>query len=184
MGITVDIEKTFGDFDMKIQFDTENRRIGILGASGSGKSMTLKTLAGIVTPDKGLIKIGDRVLFDSANRINIKTRERRIGYLFQNYALFPTMTVEENIASGLRGNRQAKRDRVSLMIENFALTGLEKRYPGELSGGQMQRVALARIMAYAPDVILLDEPFSALDVFLKDRLQQELFDALSDYPGS
>ena len=184
MGITVDIEKTFGDFDMKIQFDTENRRIGILGASGSGKSMTLKTLAGIVTPDKGLIKIGDRVLFDSANRINIKTRERRIGYLFQNYALFPTMTVEENIASGLRGNRQAKRDRVSLMIENFALTGLEKRYPGELSGGQMQRVALARIMAYAPDVILLDEPFSALDVFLKDRLQQELFDALSDYPGT
>ena len=145
--------------------------------------MTLKCIAGIETPDEGEIYIGDQALFDSKSKVNLKPQERRIGYLFQNYALFPTMTVAKNIEAGLSGKKEEKKKRVHEMIEKFRLSGLENRLPSELSGGQQQRVALARIMAYSPEVILLDEPFSALDVFLKDQLQRELKEMLSDYPG-
>ena len=148
------------------------------------KSMTLKSIAGIETPDFGMIQIDDKVLFDSANKVDLKPQKRNVGYLFQNYALFPTMTVAKNIAAGLKGSKEEKQKKVQEMIEKFALTGLADRLPGQLSGGQQQRVALARIMAYEPDVILLDEPFSALDVFLKDRLQQELIEMLKDYEGT
>lgn len=181
MCIQVDIQKKIGDFSLEVQFQSTSRRIGILGASGCGKSMTLKSIAGIETPDKGKIQIGERVLFDSESRINVKTQQRGVGYLFQNYALFPTMTVEQNIACGLRKKNP---QRVREMMEKFRLTGLERRLPGELSGGQQQRTALARIMAYEPGVILLDEPFAALDMFLRDRLQQELLDMLRDYEGT
>ena len=183
MGITVDVKKKFGAFSLDIQFQSSASRIGILGASGCGKSMTLKSIAGIETPDEGEIIINETVVFDSRQKINVKPQKRNIGYLFQNYALFPTMTVAKNIAAGLKGTRQENQDRVREMIRRFQLEGLEERLPGELSGGQQQRVALARIMAYEPDVILLDEPFSALDMFLKDRLQQELMDMLEGYPG-
>ncbi len=183
MKITVNIKKHFGDFDLNMDLDGTSSRIGILGASGCGKSMTLKAIAGIVTPDEGHIEIDGRVVFDSEKKINLKPQQRNIGYLFQNYALFPTMTVEKNIEAGLKGSKEEKRLRVAQMISKFELQGLEKRYPEQLSGGQQQRVALARIMAYEPDVILLDEPFSALDVFLKDKLQQELIEMLSDYQG-
>lgn len=183
MGIKIDIKKKLGEFCLDVHFQTESKRIGILGASGCGKSMTLKSIAGIETPDSGIIQMDDKVLFDSTDKVNLKPQKRNVGYLFQNYALFPTMTVEKNIASGLKGSREEKRKKVQQMIEKFALTGLENRLPGQLSGGQQQRVALARIMAYEPDVILLDEPFSALDVFLKDRLQQELIEMLKDYEG-
>ena len=184
MGIKVDIKKKLGEFSLDVHFQTESKRIGILGASGCGKSMTLKSIAGIETPDSGMIQIDDTVLFDSSNKINLKPQKRNVGYLFQNYALFPTMTVAKNIGAGLKGSKEENQKKVEEMIKKFALTGLADRLPGQLSGGQQQRVALARIMAYEPDVILLDEPFSALDVYLKDRLQQELIEMLKDYKGT
>ena len=184
MSISVKIHKKLNNFSLSISFQSQSRRIGILGASGCGKSMTLKSIAGIVTPDEGRIEIEGRTLFDRAARIDLKPQKRNVGYLFQNYALFPTMTVEKNIAAGLKCSRKEKADRVSQMVEKFRLNGLEKRLPGQLSGGQQQRVALARIMAYEPDVILLDEPFSALDMFLKDQLQREMTDLLEDYKGT
>ena len=184
MLIKVQIQRKLDSFLLDISFQSECRRIGILGASGCGKSMTLKSIAGIETPDQGHIEAEGRTLFDRADRINLKPQKRNVGYLFQNYALFPTMTVEKNIAAGLKGSRQENEVRVREMVKKFQLQGLEKRLPGQLSGGQQQRVALARIMAYEPDVILLDEPFSALDMYLKDRLQQELMDMLADYRGT
>ncbi len=184
MSIKVQIQRKLDSFLLDISFQSECRRIGILGASGCGKSMTLKSIAGIETPDQGHIEAEGRTLFDWADRINLKPQKRNVGYLFQNYALFPTMTVEKNIAAGLKGSRQENEVRVREMVKKFQLQGLEKRLPGQLSGGQQQRVALARIMAYEPDVILLDEPFSALDMYLKDRLQQELMDMLADYRGT
>lgn len=184
MGLSVDVKKNLGDFHLNVRFQTEASRIGILGASGCGKSMTLKSIAGIETPDEGKIMMNDKVVYDSRQKVNIRPQKRNIGYLFQNYALFPTMTVAKNIAAGLKGTKQEKQERVARMIRTFQLEGMEERLPGELSGGQQQRVALARIMAYEPDVILLDEPFSALDMFLKDRLQQELIEMLKDYKGT
>ena len=192
---------------MDMNFELDGRRVGILGASGSGKSMTLRSIAGILTPDEGRIVLGDRVLFDSSRHINLRPQVRNVGYLFQNYALFPNMTVRENIMVGLETQRRSvgslkennksagglfsrrkvfkeeKNRRADEMIEKFKLTGLEDRLPRQISGGQQQRVALARIMAYSPDVILLDEPFSALDWFLKDRMQLELTEMLKDYEG-
>ena len=184
MAIEVRIKKKLGNFQLDIDFKTDENRIGILGASGCGKSMTLKCIAGIETPDEGRIIVDGTLLYDSAKKISLKPQKRHIGYLFQNYALFPTMTVEENIAAGLQGGKEEKRRKVAKMMEKFQLLGLGKQLPGELSGGQQQRVALARIMAYEPEVILLDEPFSALDDFLKDRLAQEMLDLLKDYRGT
>ena len=158
--------------------------MGILGPSGCGKSMTLKSIAGIVDPDDGIVSLDngkETVYFDSNNKINLKPQKRNVGYLFQNYALFPNMTVEENIACGLSKDDDEKI--VSEMIKRFHLGGLEKRYPRQLSGGQQQRVALARILAYGPDVILLDEPFSAMDTFLKEQLRIELINSLKDFDG-
>lgn len=166
-----------------MHFSLSGRRVGILGASGCGKSMTLRSIAGIFQPDEGRIVLGDRVLYDSARRIDLKPQVRNIGYLFQNYALFPNMTVRENIMAGLSGSKDAKMARANEMIAKFGLRSLEDRLPRQLSGGQQQRCALARIMAYRPDVILLDEPFSALDWYLRDRMQRELSDMLRDYEG-
>lgn len=184
MAVRVSIHKSFGDFVMDVRFQSESRRIGILGASGSGKSMTLKSIAGIETPDEGHIECGGIIFYDSDTKTNMKTQKRKVGYLFQNYALFPNMTVEKNIGAGLKTSGSQKRKRVGEMIQKFRLEGLEKRLPSQLSGGQQQRVALARIMAYEPDIILLDEPFSALDMFLKDQLQRELTEMLDDYSGT
>lgn len=184
MSIEIEIKKQLEDFSLDIHLTSSCRRIGILGASGSGKSMTLKAIAGIEIPDAGRICVDERVLFDSRERTNLRPQKRKVGYLFQNYALFPTMTVAANIEAGLTGNKSEKKARAAAMIEKFRLQGLENRFPGELSGGQQQRTALARILAYEPEVILLDEPFSALDIFLKDQLQQELEDLLRDYRGT
>lgn len=184
MAIEARIQKQLGNFKLDIHMKSGSRRIGILGASGCGKSMTLKSIAGIEKPDRGRIVIDGKTVYDSEKRRNLKPQKRNIGYLFQNYALFPTMSVEENIAAGLKGTRWEKEKRTAEMIEKFHLEGLEKHLPGELSGGQQQRVALARIMAYEPGVILLDEPYSALDAMLKDRLQQEMQEMLEDYSGT
>ncbi|MEY8508631.1 ATP-binding cassette domain-containing protein [Lachnospiraceae bacterium 42-17] len=184
MAVCIDIKKELEEFSIELKIKSSSNRIGILGASGCGKSMTLKMLAGIEPPEKGRIQIGSKVMFDSEKRINVKPKNRNVGYLFQNYALFPAMTVEENIAAGLRGGKEENKRRVREMTERFRLEGLEKRFPGELSGGQQQRTALARIMAYEPEVILLDEPYGALDTFLRDRLEQELLNMLKDYEGT
>ncbi len=183
MHLTLDFEKKLEDFHLRVSYEGEAPRIGILGASGCGKSMTLRSIAGIDTPDRGLIGLGDRVLFDSSKKINLRPQERRVGYLFQNYALFPTMTVEQNIMAGVQGTKQEKQARAQEMAKAFQLEGLEKRRPGELSGGQQQRVALARIMAYRPQALLLDEPFSAMDYFLKEKLRLEMKQVLGDYEG-
>lgn len=181
--IEINIEKTLGNFHLNMAVKSGSKRIGILGASGCGKSMTLKCIAGIETPDEGQIVLDGHILYDREKKVNVKPQKRRIGYLFQNYALFPTMSVRKNIMSGLKCSREEKEKIADRMIAKFQLNELGDRLPGELSGGQQQRVALARIMAYEPDVILLDEPFSALDEFLKDRLQQELIQILDDYDG-
>ena len=141
--------------------------------------MTLKSIAGIITPDSGHISL-KTTYFDSDTKINLKPQDRNVGYLFQNYALFPNMTVWENVAVGLKNSDEK---RVTDMIKRFHLEGLEKRYPRQLSGGQQQRVALARILAYQPDVILLDEPFSAMDTYLKEQLRMELVNLLKDFDG-
>ena len=169
--LKVNIQKKLKEFDLEVDFELKKGCLGILGPSGCGKSMTLKSVAGIVDPDNGIVSLTTDevyIYFDSTKKINLKPQKRKVGYLFQNYALFPNMTVEENVAAGLSKGDDKKR--VSEMIRRFHLEGLEKRYPRQLSGGQQQRVALARILAYGPDVILLDEPFSAMDAFLKEQL--------------
>lgn len=179
----INIKKQYGDFSLDFSCVTKSKRVGILGASGCGKTLTLKSIAGIETPDRGKITVEDRTLFDSEGKINLKTQKRKVGYLFQNYALFPTMTVEQNIACGLGKDVEAK-VRVEEMINQFDLKGLEKHLPSQLSGGQQQRVALARIMAYKPDTILLDEPFSALDSCLKDKMRIQMKELLDQYQGT
>lgn len=184
MAVSIDIEKDFKGFSLRVKYDSTCATMGILGASGSGKSITLRCIAGIETPDRGRIVVNGRTIFDSDQKINLKPQQRRIGYLFQNYALFPTMTVKENIACGYRGKDKQERDKkVQDYITRYHLEGLEDHLPSQLSGGQQQRVALARMMTGEPEMILLDEPFSALDGYLKDVLQRDMQTFLKDYPG-
>lgn len=173
MALHVDIEKTLGDFHLRVKFEADHHVLALLGASGCGKSMTLKCIAGIQTPDRGRIVLDGVTLFDSEARVSLAPQRRRVGYLFQQYALFPNMTVAQNIACGVREKRNA-RARVAEMIEAMRLEGMERKKPHELSGGQQQRAALARILVNEPEVLLLDEPFSALDSHLRFRLENEL----------
>lgn len=183
MALEVNIVKKLHGFTLRVNLCTEGSHMGILGASGSGKSMTLRCIAGIETPDEGRIVVNGRTLFDSEKHINLKPQERHVGYLFQNYALFPTMSVEKNISCGFRGDKTERKKRVRDYLERYQLAGLEKRYPSQLSGGQQQRVSLARMMIGEPEVILLDEPFSALDGYLKDVLQRDMVNFLKEYQG-
>lgn len=184
MAIEIELHKKYGDFSLDVSFKSDSKRIGILGSSGSGKSLTLKSIAGINNCESGFIKIDDKILFDSSSKTNVKIQNRYVGYLFQNYALFPNMTVAQNILSGVKACKADKQSILEKLIKQFQLEGLENHFPAELSGGQQQRVALARIIASAPDVILLDEPFSALDAFLKEKLQLELFTFLESFEGT
>ena len=183
MNLHVDIRKKLGDFVLETAFDAENAVTGLLGASGCGKSMTLKCIAGVETPDSGCIVLDGETLFDSARGINLKPQQRRVGYLFQQYALFPHLTVERNILTGLHRERDAgvRQRRLREMIEMMQLEGLEKLRPAQLSGGQAQRVALARMLVNEPRLLLLDEPFSALDSHLRDQLQPQFLDLLRSY---
>lgn len=183
MSLIVKIKKRLKDFSLEVDFKTNGDYLGILGPSGSGKSITLKCIVGVETPDEGYIILNGKVLFDSEKKINLKPQERKIGYLFQNYALFPHMTVEENIGIGLALSKKEKEDKVKEIIKAFHLQGLEKKYPNQISGGQQQRVALARCIIYKPDVLMLDEPFSALDSHLKDQLQNTVLELLKLYDG-
>ncbi|MDD2370426.1 MAG: ATP-binding cassette domain-containing protein [Firmicutes bacterium] len=183
MGLIVDIRKKLKSHNLDVSFETHGEYLAFLGASGSGKSMTLKCIAGIETPDEGRIVLNDKVLFDSKLKINLKPQERNIGYFFQNYALFPHMTVEENIGIGLVCSKKEKMKRVQNILKKFHLEGEGKKHPNQLSGGEQQRIALARCLIYKPDVLMLDEPFSALDMHLKEKLQNEVLEMLKDYSG-
>ncbi|TAG93424.1 MAG: molybdate ABC transporter permease subunit [Oscillatoriales cyanobacterium] len=183
-GLSLNIFKSVSGFALNVGFDIEQEVLGILGASGSGKSMTLRCIAGLETPNSGQIVVNGRVLFDSAKGINVPPKDRKIGFLFQNYALFPHMTVAQNIAFGLQHLSESEQtQRVTEQLISVQMSGLENRYPQELSGGQQQRVALARAIATSPELLLLDEPFSALDTHLRSQLERELMQTLANYDG-
>ncbi len=181
MSIKVDIKKRLAGFTLELAFCAESETMGLLGRSGSGKSMTLQCIAGVVRPDEGRIELNGRVLFDSAAHINLPPQQRHTGMLFQHYALFPTMTVEQNIRCGLRGRKASSR--VQQIIRELQLSGLEQRYPSQLSGGQQQRAALARMLVAQPEILLLDEPFSALDTHLRAQVRRLVADVLAEFDG-
>lgn len=185
MSLSVDIKKRLGDFTLRVAFETDGGVLGLLGASGCGKSMTLKCIAGIEKPDSGRIVLDGRTLFDADRHINLPPQQRQVGYLFQNYALFPNMTVRQNILCGLRAQKdRAKREQaLSEIVALLQLEGLEDRRPSQISGGQAQRAALARILVSRPKLLMLDEPFSALDSHLRVQLQMQMRELLSGFPG-
>ena len=187
MSLDMKIKKDFGGFVLDLELHAENEVLALLGASGCGKSMTLKCISGIVKPDEGYVRVNGKTLFDSEQNINLTPQERHVGLLFQNYALFPNMTVEQNIMMGMTGfdmRTSEKKERAREMIRSFYLDGLEHHKPAQLSGGQQQRVALARIMVSRPSILMLDEPFSALDSFLRWELEQELMKVLDSFEGT
>ena len=179
MELIVNIEKRLRDFTLAADFTLTDTTLALLGASGSGKSMTLKCIAGLERPDRGQIILNGRTLYDSTKRINLPPQARSVGYLFQNYALFPNMTVRENIIFALDGTREEKERIFKENVARFSLEGLENAYPSNLSGGQQQRVAFARILARGADVLLLDEPLSALDTHLKWQIELALREILA-----
>ena len=183
MALSVDIQKQLGDFRLEVRFETGDETLALLGASGCGKSVTLKCIAGILTPDEGHIELDGVALYDSAARINLPPQRRQVGYLFQQYALFPNMTVRQNIAAAVRDKARRKSE-VAEKLHQFQLEAVADQKPGQLSGGQQQRCALARILVSEPRAILLDEPFSALDSYLKYQLELELADTLEGFPGT
>ncbi|WP_434512072.1 sulfate/molybdate ABC transporter ATP-binding protein [Desulfitobacterium sp. AusDCA] len=182
--LEVSLEKSLGKFMLKSSFQAKKGVLGILGPSGCGKSTMLKCIAGLYTPDIGSIKLNGKVLFSSTSKINVPPRKRNIGYVFQNYALFPRLTVRENIAYGIHHLGGICNQKVSDMIERMQLVGLEEHYPSQLSGGQQQRTALARTLITEPDLLLLDEPLSALDSHIKYKLEKELITIIkNNYNG-
>ena len=176
MSIYVDIEKDLGSFVLKAKFEAGNETLALLGPSGCGKSMTLRCIAGIEKPDRGRIVVDGVTVFDSEKKINLSPQLRHTGFLFQNYALFPNMTVLKNIQAGAKREKDPskRQDMIRTVMDRFDLESLADRYPHQLSGGQQQRVALARILVSSPRVLLLDEPFSALDSHLRFKLEQEV----------
>ncbi len=186
MALEARIRKDFGSFCLDVDIKAGTETLGFLGASGCGKSLTMRCIAGIEKPDEGFIKVNDRVFFDSAAGIDLSAQERKTALLFQSYMLFPNMTIEQNVAAGIgRDVPRADADAiVARELSRFSLTGFEKRYPSQLSGGQQQRVALARMLAARPDILMLDEPFSALDSHLKGVLEQNLVDLFAAFDGT
>lgn len=180
MALEVRFRKRLASFTLEPEFSCDTEPLAILGPSGAGKSMTLRCIAGLERPDEGFIRLNERVLFDSAARINVPAGHRGVGLLFQNYALFPHLTVAENVAFGVKqgGERAA---RVRKQIADVHLGGFEQRLPRELSGGEQQRTALARALAPEPEALLLDEPLSALDTYLRSRIEQQLIATLAQF---
>ncbi len=185
MHLEIDIEKTLRQgrqrFTLQAKFRSDEDFVVLFGPSGAGKTLTLQSIAGLLVPDRGRIVANRRILFDSGRGINLPVRNRGIGYVFQDYALFPHLSVAENIGFALKAwwypsMPRAARQRVQEMLEIFEIAELAERRPRELSGGQRQRVALARALAHKPDLLLLDEPFAALNPLLRARLRLELLD--------
>jgi molybdate transport system permease protein len=183
--LEIRVEKSLETFNVEVGFCSGQGALGLLGASGAGKSMTLRMISGIVAPDRGRIVLNGRVLYDSATGEKISAAHRKIGVVFQDYALFPRMTAAENVGFGLselpKGEQQK---RVQRQLERMHIADLADRYPSEISGGQRQRVAIARCMAIEPDALLLDEPFAALDPHLRRQTEEQLRETLADYNGA
>ncbi|MGI6686056.1 MAG: sulfate/molybdate ABC transporter ATP-binding protein [Bacillota bacterium] len=178
--LKVDITKSLPGFKLDVKFTVSPGITALFGPSGSGKSLTLKYISGILTPDQGEISLHDRILFHRQKGINLPPQKRKVGFLFQNYALFPHLTVKENIIYGINHlSKEKQMEKLIGLLQTMRLEGLEDKKPGEISGGQQQRVALARTLATDPEMILLDEPFSALDSAVKSRLRAELLDLLN-----
>ena len=186
MSLDVKITKRFDGFTLRTEFTAGNTTAAILGASGCGKSMTLRCIAGIVRPDSGRIVLDGRVLFDSEQGIDLPPQQRNVGLLFQNYALFPNMTVEQNILCALKKEKDpaARKAACGSALRALRLEELAHRLPSELSGGQQQRAALARILAGRPRILMLDEPFSALDSYLREEVEGEVGSLLSNFDGT
>lgn len=179
MDLKVDIRKTAGSFILQSSFEIKSgERFALLGSSGAGKSMTLRCIAGIEKPDSGKILLGDKILFDSDKGICLPPQKRNVGYLFQDPALFPNMTVKENISSVCHDS-----DYTNELLDRFELLELSSLYPSDLSGGQKQRLAIARMLSTRPDVLLFDEPFSALDNYLHMRIEQQIMDITDKFEG-
>jgi molybdate transport system permease protein len=180
--LEVQVEKKLAGFTLDVSFRAPAAPLSILGASGAGKTILLRCIAGLERPGRGRIALNDRVLFDSEQKVRTPARERRIALLFQNYALFPHRTVAENIAFGLYGLAPAEQAaRIASLVARTHLAGLEQRYPRELSGGEQQRTALARALAIEPEALLLDEPLSALDTHLRAQVETQLQDTFAAY---
>ena len=186
MSLEVTIAKRFEGFTLHADFTAGNTSAAILGASGCGKSMTLRCIAGVVKPDSGRIVLDGRVLFDSEKGIDLPPQQRNVGLLFQNYALFPNMTVEQNILCALKKEKDpaARKAACGSALRAMRLEELAHRLPSELSGGQQQRAALARILAGRPRILMLDEPFSALDSYLREEVEGEVGSLLSNFDGT
>lgn len=186
MSLEVNIEKKLDGFTLRAAFTVGNTSTALLGASGCGKSITLRCIAGIVKPDRGRIVLDGRVLFNSTRHIDLPPQQRGVGLLFQNYALFPNMTVEQNVLCGLKAEKDpaARRAACAEMLCAMRLEALAKRYPAQLSGGQQQRVALARILVGKPRILMLDEPFSALDSYLREEVEGEVGSLLANFAGT
>lgn len=183
-GLVVEIQKQLASFSLETAFTAQQETLGILGGSGSGKSMTLRCIAGVETPTSGRIVLNGQTLFDAAKGINLPSHQRKVSLVFQNYALFPHMTIAKNIGFGLQHLPKALRSqRIKQQLALVQLQTMGDRYPHQLSGGQQQRVALARALATEPEALLLDEPFSALDTHLRSQMERQLVETLSTYPG-
>ncbi|MDO4502392.1 MAG: ATP-binding cassette domain-containing protein [Coriobacteriia bacterium] len=186
MSLEVNIRKKLASFDLVVDLTAESETVGFLGASGCGKSYTLRCIAGVETPDEGRIVVNGKVFFDSEQKINLSPQQRKTALLFQNYQLFPNLTVEQNVGAGI-GRDVSKEERKAIVtgeLKRFGLEGFNDRYPGQLSGGQQQRVALARMLASRPGILMLDEPFSALDAHLKSVLEQNLVSLFDAFEGT
>jgi molybdate transport system ATP-binding protein len=175
--LKVNIRKRLGKFHLNVSFEAEEEMVVLFGPSGEGKTTTLNCIAGIIKPDEGKIEVNDKRIFDSMNRINVPLNKRNIGYVFQEDTLFPHLTVYENIAYGLKQPKkdpQRKAEEIKKMLHLLRLEVLENHYPAQLSGGQKQRVAIARTLINKPQILLMDEPFSALDSPVREKLRQDL----------
>ena len=184
MALLVDIEKRLGDFRLDVKLEVGNEVLGLVGNSGCGKSLTLRCIAGIEKPDRGRIVLDGVTLFDSEKHVNLTPQKRHTGLMFQNYALFPNMTVRQNIRAGTLRDQQTEQERdrkVSDIMDSFGLSSLAQHYPRQLSGGQQQRTALARILVSEPWILMLDEPFSALDSELKFRMEKEVREVIDRF---
>lgn len=182
MSIEINIEKKLKDYTLDVEFKIKNERLALLGNSGSGKSMTLKSIAGIIKPDSGNISLNGKEIFNSKENLNVPSHLRRVGLLFQDYALFPNMTVLQNLT--ICTNSVDKFKIAERLLKYFKVSKLKDRYPYELSGGQQQRVAMARMIITNPQIILLDEPFSALDTNLRWEIENDFLNFLKSYESS
>ncbi|ENK0836886.1 ATP-binding cassette domain-containing protein [Clostridium botulinum] len=174
--IKLDIVKSLNHFELQCKLTLGNEVVALQGSSGSGKTTILDCIAGIRTPDKGIIKIDNKIVFSSSENINLPIKDRHIGYLFQNYALFPHMTVEENILFGVKNQKNYDISYIKYITETFKIEHLKDRKPNQISGGEKQRVALARALAIKPNILMLDEPFSALDKDTKEAVYKEFME--------